>query len=146
MPRPMSRPACWPALLLLVIGYAGPVVAQVRVERPPPGATNPTPVGTVASLTAEGGRGSIVLDWPAASGVPEYWVTRVDNKGSQEATIYRGPPQNFVFEGKECTPTSVANALKNCIYEDKGLSKGVLYSYRVWTGSGPSPVASARVK
>ena len=144
MPRPTSRSACWPALLLLLFANAGSLAAQL--EKPPPGATTPTVVARVSSLTAQGSKGSIVLDWPAASGAPEYWVTRVDNKGSQEATIYRGPAQNFVFEGKECTPTSVPNHLKNCIYEDKAVSKGVLYSYRVWTGGGPSPVASARAK
>jgi hypothetical protein len=103
-------------------------------------------VGVVSALTAQGGKGSIVLDWPAASGAFEYWVTRVDNKGSPETRIYSGPVANFVFEGKECTATSAPNPLKNCIYEDKSVTKGVLYSYRVWTGSGPSPVASARSK
>jgi hypothetical protein len=133
-----------PLILLALLGYAVPLAAQL--EKPPPGATTPTIVKAVASLTADGSKGAITLDWPAAQGASEYRVTRVDNKGSQEATIYQGPAQNFVFEGKECVVTTAANAFKNCIYQDTKVAKGTLYSYRVWTGGGPSPVASARSK
>jgi hypothetical protein len=143
--RLLSRPACWLPLLLLAIGNTAPLVSQV-LEKPPTGATSPTVVKAVASLTAVAGKGSTVLDWPAAAGASNYRVTRVDNKGSQEATLYEGSWQNFVFEGKACTVTETPNPLQNCIYEDKAVTKGVLYSYRVWTGGGPSPVASARAK
>lgn len=145
MPRLMRSPACWLPLLLLVIGNAGPLLSQV-LEKPPEGYTTPTVVKAVASLTAVAGKGSIVLTWPAAAGASDYRVTRVDNKGSQEATLYQGPVQNFVFEGSACTVTETPNPLQNCIYEDKSVTKGTLYSYRVWTGGGPSPVASARAK
>ena len=131
-------------LLVLLVAYATPLAAQL--EKPPPGATTPTIVKAVGSLTAAGGKGAITLDWPAAQGASDYRVTRVDNKGSQETTIYQGPWQNFVFEGKECVVTTAPNAFKNCIYQDTKVEKGTLYSYRVWTGGGPSPVASARAK
>ncbi len=146
MSRPRSRPLYGLPLLALALGFATPLSAQSDLEKPPPGISSPTIVKAVASLTAVGSRGAITLDWPAAQGASEYRVTRVDNKGSQETTIYQGPPQNFVFEGKECVVVTTPNHLKNCIYQDTKVAKGTLYSYRVWTGGGPSPVASAKAK
>ena len=138
----LTRPACWLPLLVLFLGNVGVLTAQL--DKPP--TTPPTIVKAVASLTSDAGKGSIILDWPAAEGAGSYWVTRVDNKGSQESKLYEGPAGNFVFEGKSCTVSASPNPLTNCIYEDKAVTKGVLYSYRVWTGGGPSPVTSARAK
>jgi hypothetical protein len=142
----ISRPGSWLPLLLLVIGNAAPLLAQeVITERPP--TSPPTVVAPVASLSAMISKGQIYLEWPAAAGASDYRVTRVDNTpGTVETTLFEGPWTNFVFEGKECTVTPVANAYKNCVYLDKAVTKNVLYSYRVWTGGGPSPVVTAKAR
>ena len=145
MPRTIGGSGWWIPALLLAAGNVAPVWSQTVVtERPPTG--TPTVVAAVASLSASISRkGEIMLDWPAAAGASEYRVTRTDNSpGATEVTIYQGPWGNFVFEGKECTAVPVPNLMKNCIYVDKGLAKKTLYSYRVWTGGGPSPVVSAK--
>ena len=144
MPRTIGRSG-WILALVLAAGNVAPVWSQTVVtERPPTG--TPTVVSAVASLTAIiSSKGEILLEWPAATGASEYRVTRTDNSpGDTEVTVYQGPPTSFVFEGKECMVTTVKNPYKNCVYLDKGLAKKTLYSYRVWTGGGPSPVASTK--
>jgi hypothetical protein len=142
----MSHPGSWLLLLLLVVGNAGSLLSQeVVTERPP--TSPPTVVAAVASLSAMVSKGQIFLEWPAAAGASDYRVTRVDNTpGTAETTLFEGPWTNFVFEGKECTVTPVANTFKNCVFLDKAVTKNVLYSYRVWTGGGPSPVATAKAR
>lgn len=153
MPHLPIRPACWLPLVLLVVGNAGPLASQ-EFEKPPEGYRSPTIVTAVTALSASGTKEGIWLTWPPASGASEYWVTRVDNKGSQETTIYKAPSTSFVFEGTSCSLTT-ASVSSNCIFLDKkydkstnpnGVVSGTFYSYRVWTGGGPSPVASARTK
>lgn len=142
MPRLMSRPACWLPLLVLVVGNAGPLASQV-LEKPPSG--TPTIVSAVASLKAWNDKSGTWLQWPAASGATSYWVTRVDNTVTNppEETIYKGPSTSFTFEGSDCSLTS---AFKNCVFVDHTTYSKHFYSYRVWTGGGPSPVASVTVK
>ncbi len=146
MPRTIGGAGWWIPAVLLAAGNVAPVWSQgtVVTERPP--TTTPTVVAAVANLSAMiWKKGEIYLEWPAAAGASEYRVTRTDNTpGSTEVTIYQGPPGNFVFEGKECVVVPAPNLYKNCIYLDKGLARKTLYSYRVWTGGGPSPVVSAK--
>ena len=143
MPRPMRSPACWLPLLLLTIGNAGSLLSQVVTERPPTG--TPTVVTAVASLTAWNDKSGTWLQWPAAAGATEYWITKVDNSltNPPEETIFRGPSTGFVFEGSACSTTST---FKNCVFVDHLTYSKHFYSYRVWTGGGPSPVASVTVK
>lgn len=127
-------------LLLLATGYAAPLAAQL--ERPP--TTRPTVVAAVASLSVESSKSGIWLRWPPAAGAPEYWVERVDNKGGAPTTIFRGAPTAFAFDGNSCSMTGAP--LNQCAYFDVRLEKGVLYSYRVWTGGGQSPVGHAKAR
>jgi hypothetical protein len=140
----MGRAGGWLSLLLLTIGNAGPLFSQVITERAPTGTpTVVAPVTWVSAMIWQ--KGEIMLEWPAATGASDYRVTRSDNTpGATEVTIFQGPWTNFVFEGKECTVSPVRNAYKNCVYLDKGLTKKLLYTYRVWTGGGPSPTVSAK--
>ena len=127
-------------LFLLAIGSAGPLAAQL--ERPP--TTPPTVVAAVASLSGESTKSGIWLRWPPASGAPEYWVERVDNSGGAPVTISRGPTTAFAFDGNSCSATGAP--LNQCVYFDAKLTKNVLYSYRVWTGGGQSPVGNAKAR
>lgn len=135
----MSRMVGW-LPLLLVIGNAGPLAGQL--ERPTP--TRPTVVAAVASLSVESTKSGIWLRWPPAAGAPEYWVERVDNTGSAPVTLSRGPSTGFAFDGNSCSLTGAP--LNQCVFFDARLTKGVLYSYRVWTGGGQSPVGSAKAR
>lgn len=142
MTRPMSRPSWWTPLLLLVLGNVGPLVSQV-LERPP--TTTPTVVSAVASLTASNDQSGNWLFWPSANGATSYWITRVDNSMTNpaEETISKGASTIYTFEGSDCSTTS---AFKNCVFVDRTVYNKHFYSYRVWTGGGPSPVASVTVK
>ena len=127
MSRMMSRPVSWLPLLLLVIGNAGALAAQL--ERPP--TTTPTVVAAVASLTGWSDKSGIWLQWPPAAGAGSYKVTRVDNSATNppEVTLYEGPATQFVFEGSNCSLTDPA--FKNCVYVDaRTLYKDHLYSYQ----------------
>ena len=129
------------ALLVLPVTVdATPLAAQL--ERPP--TTRPTPVASVASLSVESTKSGIWLRWPPAAGAPEYWVERVDNSGSAPVTISRGPSTAFAFDGNSCSMTGAP--LNQCVFFDARLTKGVLYSYRLWTGGGQSPVGSAKAR
>lgn len=140
MPRSTRCPGSRLTLFLLVIGNAAPLLSQT-LEKPPPGYNSPTVVEAVASLKAESGKNGIWLGWRAAAGATEYWVERTDNKTGTVETIARGPATMFVFEGSDCSLTA---HFKDCQYTDRKLTKNELYSYRVWTGGGQSPVAHAR--
>ena len=150
MRRTMSRSTTWLALLMLVTGPAVSLAAQDLRDRPPSYyAPKPTvvapvaPVAAVASLTAESGKDGIWLGWPPAAGASDYRIERTDNKSGKVETIASGPATSFTFEGSDCSLTA---HFKNCTYSDAKLIQGTLYSYRVWTGGGQSPVASARAK
>ena len=120
---------------LLAIETADPLAAQL--ERP---LTGPTLVEAVVSLSVESSRNGIWLRWPPASGAPEYWVERVDDGGAP-VTISRGPSTIFAFDGNYCSMTVAP--LNQCVYFDPRLIRNRLYSYRVWTGGGSSPVGQA---
>jgi len=150
MSRMMSRPGSRLPLFLLVIGGTVPVTAQIdrgeRLDVPLERVTKPTvvaAVAAVASLSAESGKNGIWLGWPPAAGAADYWIERTDNKSGKVETIAKGPATTFTFEGSDCSLTA---HFKNCTYSDAKLIQGTLYSYRVWTGGGQSPVASARAK
>ena len=143
MRRTLKHAVSWLPLLGLVLCSTVPLLAQIRAPRvdsvpvsntPPPGAT------AVSSLTATAYKGNITLDWPPATRVLTYRVTRAVVPGGSEVTLYEGPSSNFVFEGKNCSATS---SQPNCIYSDDKAKKGTTYSYRVWTLAGPSPAATA---
>jgi hypothetical protein len=138
--RRMGGSRGWLPLLLLAVGNSGPLAAQL--ERPP--TTGPTIVAAVASLAVESTKSGIWLRWPPAAGAPEYWVERVDNSGSAPVTLSRGPSTGFAFDGNSCSMSGAP--LNQCVYFDARLGKGVLYSYRVWTGGGQSPVGSAKAR
>lgn len=142
MSRMMSRPGSGLPLVLLVIGNAGPLLSQA-LEKPQPDYRSPTVVAAVASLEAGSGKDGIWLGWPPAAGASEYWVERTDNKSGTVETIAKGPSTTFTFEGSDCSLTA---HFKNCLYLDQKLIKNQLYSYRVWTGGGQSPVAHARAQ
>ena len=141
MSRMMRCPVSWLPVLLLAIGNVGSLAAQL--ERAP--TTSPTVVAAVASLTGWSDKSGIWLQWPPAAGAGSYRVTRVDNSAANppEVTLYEGPSNQFVFEGSNCSLTDPA--FKNCVFVDaRTLYKDHLYSYRVWTGGGPSPVATVK--
>ena len=149
MLRTMKHPVSWLPLLGLVLCGTLPLMAQIRVPKvdsvpvsnqPPPGAT------AVSSLTATGYKGMIFLEWPPASRVLTYRVTRAVTPGGSEVTIYEGPAGNFVFEAKDCSLTPVAGHYPNCVYPDDKAKKGTTYAYRVWTLAGPSPAATAQAQ
>lgn len=77
MPRLLSRPACWIALLLLAIGNAAPVVSQV-LEKPPTDYRSPTIVPAGPSyLTAAGYIPTrLILKWRSVPNAQFYQVFR----------------------------------------------------------------------
>ena len=131
----MGRLMTWLAPVL-VIGNVGPLAAQLERAASP----KPTVVPAVASLAVESSRNGVWLRWPPAAGAPEYWVERADNTGGAPVTVSRGPTGTFAFDGNNCSMRGAP--LNQCVYFDPRLTKNVLYSYRVWTGGGPSPVGA----
>jgi len=135
-------------LLLGLAGAAGPAAAQTLL--PKPSITKPTAIVGPASLTATGGVSSILLTFGAVSGADGYRVTRTNNAGEPETVIFTGGLGSFAFQGVACVPP------QGCAYTDAAVSRGFLYSYRVYalygfttgtpTVSPPSPVASAQLK
>lgn len=140
MSRRMSCSIGWLPPLLLAMGNSGPLAAQL--DRPP--TIRPTVVAAVASLSAESGKSGIWLRWPPAAGALEYWVDRVDNTGSPPVTIARGPSTTYAFDGNSCSMTGAP--LNQCLFFDARVTRNQLYSYRVWTGGGQSPVGNAKAR
>lgn len=134
--------------ILLVVGCAIPAVAEAQLSRPP--TTKPTVIAGPASLTAKGNPATILLVFPGVSGAGGFRVTRTNNAGDPETIIFEGALDKFAFNGAVCT------VAQGCAYTDAAVSRGYLYSYRVYSlfpnSSGPpivsppSPVASAQLK
>ena len=135
-------------VILLALGTAMTSVAHAQLIRPP--ATQPTVIAGPASLVAKGGPSTILLTFPGVTGASGFRVTRTNNAGDPETIIFEGALDRFSFNGAAC---SVA---QGCGFTDAAVSRGYLYSYRVYSlfpnSSGPpivsppSPVASAQLK
>ena len=80
MPRPMSRPARWVSLLLLVMGNAGPLVSQVPLERPPVGYRTPTVIPPGPSWVSAAGfiPTRIIIKWNSVPNAAAYQLYRTN--------------------------------------------------------------------
>jgi hypothetical protein len=135
-------------VILLTLGTAMPSAAEAQLTRPP--TTKPTVIAGPATLTARGGPATILLLFPGVVGAGGFRVTRTNNAGDPETIIFEGGLDKFSFNGAAC------NVAQGCAYTDAAVSRGYLYSYRVYSlfpnSSGPpivsppSPVASAQLK
>ncbi|MFN0179048.1 MAG: hypothetical protein ACKVZ0_09625 [Gemmatimonadales bacterium] len=135
-------------VLLVALGAAIASTADAQLTRPP--TTKPTVIAGPATLTAKGGPATILLTFPGVAGASGFRVTRTNNAGDPETIIFEGGLDKFAFNGAACTVT------QGCAYTDAAVSRGYLYSYRIYSlfpnSSGPpivsppSPVASAQLK
>ena len=136
------------AVALLALAAALPSAIEAQLTRPP--TTKPTVIAAPAWLTAKGGPATILLTFAGVAGASGFRVTRTNNAGDPETIIFEGGLDKFAFNGAACTVT------QGCAYTDAAVSRGYLYSYRVYSlfpnSSGPpivsppSPVASAQLK
>jgi hypothetical protein len=133
--------------LLLIVCAVMPPAAGAQLTRPP--TTRPTIIAGPATLSAKGGPATILLVFPGVAGASGFRVTRTNNAGNPETIIAEGTLDKFAFNGAACT------VVQGCAYTDAAVSRGFLYSYRVYSlfsnGSAPpivsppSPVASAQL-
>lgn len=133
---------------LLAVGGALPPLAEAQLTKPP--TTSPTLIVAPSWLTATGKANSILLTFPAVAGASGYRVTRTNNAGDPETIIIEANAVRFNFLRAPCATPST------CAYTDTAVSRGYLYSYRVYSlfpnSSGPpivsppGPVASAQLK
>lgn len=134
------------AAMLMV---ATPGRAQVRAIDPKVRAGSAPAIVPPPTLTATGGPQAVMLAFPAVTGAGAYRITRTNNAGEPETVIYEGRVADPSLPGEFCA------APRSCAYLDAKVSRGYLYSYRVYsvfpnlTGSPiispPGPVASAQL-
>ena len=150
----IPRPLGWLALLSLALMLAAPLSAQTPAQKTPQaGRFNPN-VGP-ASLRAGVWNDpccQIFLMFPAVPMAEKYRVTRSDNAGASETTVFEASVGAFANAKLGHTCTALPNAPATaCVFGDSKAGRSVNYTYRVWAiyagavVSPPSPSALSRL-